>query len=46
MAITMEIVANNDQIVYTNSGSDPYSNGNTGAMIQEVVTDINGNIGS
>lgn len=46
MAITMEIVANNDQIIYTNTGSDPYSNGNTGAMIQEVVTDINNNIGS
>jgi len=46
MAITMEIVANNDQIVYTNAGSDPYSNGNTGAMIVEVQTDINNNIGS
>ncbi len=46
MAITMEIVANNDQIVYTNSGSDPYSNGNTGAMIAEVQVDINNVIGS
>ncbi|GAB5417255.1 MAG: zinc-dependent metalloprotease family protein [Crocinitomicaceae bacterium] len=46
MAITMEIIANNDQIVYTNSGTDPYSNGNTGAMIAEVQVDINNVIGS
>lgn len=46
MAITMEIVANNDQVVYTNPSTDPYSNGNTGAMIAEVQTDINSNIGS
>ncbi|XOV66078.1 MAG: reprolysin-like metallopeptidase [Fluviicola sp.] len=46
MAITMEIVANNDQIVYTDQSTDPYSNGNTGAMIVEVQSDINSNIGS
>jgi len=45
MAIFMEIVPNNDLIVYTNAGSDPYTNGNPGAMINQVVTDCNSNIG-
>ena len=46
IAITMVIVANNDLNVYTNAGSDPFSNGNTGAMINENVTVCNNNIGS
>ncbi len=46
MAITMEIIPNNDQIIYTNTATDPYSNGNTGAMIIENQTNINNVIGS
>lgn len=44
MAITMNLVANNNLIVF--SGSDSYSNGNAGAMIgqnQTVVDNIIGN---
>lgn len=46
MAITLTIVANNDQIIYTNSGTDPYDNGNTGAMINENQTNIDNVIGA
>lgn len=44
MAITMNLVANNNLIVF--SGSDSYSNGNAGAMIgqnQTVVDNVIGN---
>ncbi len=40
------LVANNDLLVYTNSSNDPYSNGNTGAMIGEVQDNIDDIIGS
>src|SRR3989338_2097017 len=33
MSITMTIIANNNLIVYTNSGTDPFTNGNPGSMI-------------
>ncbi len=46
MAIFMEIVANNDVIVYTNANNDPYTNGNPGSMINQVQTDCDNNIGS
>ena len=45
MAILMEIVPNNDLIVYTNANTDPYTDGNAGAMINQVVNDCNNNIG-
>lgn len=45
MAITMEIVAGNDQIVYTNSGSDPYTNGSPGLMIMENQNNVDNVIG-
>lgn len=35
IAITMTIVPNNDQIIYTNPSSDPYANGNPGTMINQ-----------
>lgn len=43
--VTMTLIPNNDEIVYTNSATDPFSNGNPGQMIQEnqaTVTDIIG----
>lgn len=46
MAITFTIVPNNSNIVYTNTTTDPYTNGQTNLMIQEVQTDCDNNIGS
>ena len=46
MAVTMVIVANNDLLVHTNPGTDPFTNGNPGAMINENQTDVNAQIGS
>ena len=45
-AIRLILVENNDEIVYTNSSSDPYSNGNTGAMIDENQTNVDNVIGN
>lgn len=38
MAITMEIIANNDDIIYTNAATDPFSNGNPSLMINQNQT--------
>lgn len=46
MAITMSIVANNNLLIYTNTGTDPYTNGNAGAMIGQNQTNVDNVIGS
>lgn len=46
MAITMTLIANNDQLIYTSAGGDPFTNGNPGAMISENQTTVNSIIGS
>jgi subtilisin-like proprotein convertase family protein len=46
MAITMVIIPNNDQIIYTDAGTDPFSNGNPGNMINENQTVCDGVIGN
>lgn len=46
MAITMVIVPNNNLIIYTNSGSDPYTNGTPGTMIGQNQTTCDNIIGS
>jgi hypothetical protein len=46
MAITMTIIANNNLIVFTNAGTDPYTNGTPGSMINENQTEIDATIGS
>src|SRR3989344_731753 len=46
MAITMTIFANNNLLIYTNSGSDPYTNGNPGSMITQNQTNVTTVIGS
>ena len=46
LAITMEMVGNNDLLVYTNGGTDPYSNGNGGAMLSQNISTCNSVIGS
>ncbi len=44
--IRMVIVAGNNALIYTNSGSDPYSNNSGGAMLGQNQTNVNSVIGS
>lgn len=44
--ITMTLIANNDQIIYLNGATDPYSNGNGGAMLGQNQTNCDNVIGS
>lgn len=37
-AVTMVLIANNDDIVYTNANSDPYTNGAFNAQLQSTLT--------
>lgn len=46
IAITMVIVPNNNLLIYTNTTTDPYTNGNAGTMITQNVTNCNAVIGS
>ncbi len=46
MAIFMEIIANNDAIIYTDAATDPYTNGAATTMIGEAQTDCDNNIGN
>ena len=46
MAIHMNIISNNDLIIYTNSSSDPYSNANGSAMLGQNISNCNSVIGS
>jgi subtilisin-like proprotein convertase family protein len=46
MAIRMNIVANNNLIVYTNATTDPYTNNNGGAMLGQNQTTCDNIIGS
>lgn len=45
MSIFMQIVANNDLIIYTDAATDPYST-NIGTMIGQVQTDCDAKIGT
>ncbi|MBL4669186.1 MAG: T9SS type A sorting domain-containing protein [Flavobacteriales bacterium] len=40
-AITMVLIANNDDVIYTNSGSDPYT-GSLNAQLQSTLTSVIG----
>lgn len=44
-AIKMEIIGNNDQIIYLNSSTDPYNNFNAGQLIGQNQQNINNVIG-
>jgi len=44
--LTMVLVANNDQLIYLDGGTDPYSNNNGSAMLSENVSTCNNVIGS
>lgn len=46
LAITMQIVNNNDLLIYLNGASDPYSNGNGGSMLNENQSNCTTVIGS
>ncbi|VAX37016.1 hypothetical protein MNBD_PLANCTO03-1535, partial [hydrothermal vent metagenome] len=46
VAVRLVLVANNDQVVFTNGGSDPYSNNNGGAMLSQNISTCNSRIGS
>ncbi len=45
-AVKMNIVANNNLIIYTNGATDPYTNNNGSAMIDENIANINVIIGT
>ncbi len=46
IAVQFNIVGNNDLIIYTDSGADPYTNGNPSAMIGENQTNVDAVIGA
>lgn len=46
VCLTMQLVANNDDLVFLNGGSDPYTNSSGGSMLQENVSTCNSVIGS
>lgn len=46
VAIRMILVANNASVVYTNGGTDPYTNNNGGTMLGQNTTNLNTVIGS
>jgi len=46
LSIRMNLVANNDQVVYTNPDTDPYSNNDPFALLGENQTNLDSVIGS
>ncbi|HWT14793.1 MAG TPA: zinc-dependent metalloprotease family protein, partial [Patescibacteria group bacterium] len=46
VSVRMVLVANNDQIIYTNAASDPYSNTAPSTLLTENVSNLNAVIGS
>ena len=46
MAVRMTIIANNNLLIYTNSATDPFSNGNPGQMINQNQYITNNVIGA
>ncbi|MCC6607644.1 MAG: hypothetical protein IT327_30840 [Anaerolineae bacterium] len=46
VAVTFQLIANNDLIIYTNSATDPYTNNDGGAMLGQNQSNLNSVIGS
>ncbi|WP_179344692.1 immunoglobulin-like domain-containing protein [Winogradskyella ursingii] len=40
--VTMVLIANNDDVIYTNANSDPYSNGGFNSQVQSTLTSVIG----
>ncbi|WP_299332600.1 immunoglobulin-like domain-containing protein [uncultured Psychroserpens sp.] len=40
--VTMVLIANNDDVIYTNANSDPYSNGSYNGQLQSTLTSVIG----
>lgn len=45
VAVHMDIIANNDTLIFLPGAADPYSNNNGGTMLTENVTTVNARIG-
>jgi len=45
LSVNLELVENNDQILYTSLHSDPYTNEDASAMVDENIVNINAAIG-
>ena len=46
VAIRLVLIANTDLLIYTNSGTDPYTNNSGSTMLSENISNINSVIGS
>ena len=46
LSIRMVLVGNNSDVVFTDAGTDPYTNGNGGAMLSENQTECDTTIGN
>ncbi|GAA5097005.1 zinc-dependent metalloprotease family protein [Chryseobacterium ginsengisoli] len=46
ISTTMTMIANNNLLIYTNSGTDPYTNGTPGTMINQNQTNTDAVIGA
>ena len=46
VCLTMEIVPNNDQIIFLNGSTDPYTNNSGGTMLSQNINTCNSVIGS
>ena len=46
LGVTFEIVANNDELLFFNGATDPYTEGSPGALINESQTNIDALIGA
>ncbi len=46
LAVKLELIANNNLIIFTDANTDPYSNGDGGAMLNQNKTEVDATIGS